>query len=90
MAIVLEREARQKAIASLQRFHDTQLGHDLGGVEAAELLEFILKELGPSIHNAAVASLRARVADRLTESAGELLEDEFGFWPEFDRKRRAR
>lgn len=90
MAIALEREARQKAIVSLQRFHETQLGQELGGVEAAELLDYILKELGPTIHNAALAALRERLADQLTESAGELMEDEFGFWPEFDRKRRAR
>ncbi len=88
MSIELSREARERAVTSLVRYSEVHLDTALSRIEAAELLAYVLTEIGPSVHNAALAALRAQFEERLGDTAAALEETEFGYWPAYDRTRR--
>jgi uncharacterized protein (DUF2164 family) len=73
-------EAKQQAVASIRQYFADQLDDDIGDLKAGLLLEFFLKEIGPSIHNAAIARAQTYVADRLADLEGVCTVPEFGYW----------
>ncbi|QPF72084.1 DUF2164 domain-containing protein [Roseateles sp. DAIF2] len=93
MSIELSKEARQRAIDSIQRYFDTQMDEPIGNIAAGALLGFLLEEIGPSIYNQAVADVQERLQQRVAELDLEVHEDEFGYWRKHDaaqRKKSAR
>jgi uncharacterized protein (DUF2164 family) len=67
MAVTLQDEARKHALASLKRFMTEQLDAEVSDLQAIGLLEFFLKEIGPSAYNAGVADAQAYLRDRLED-----------------------
>jgi uncharacterized protein (DUF2164 family) len=49
-------------------------------LKASLLLDFILKEMGPSVYNQAVAAAQARMAEMVDELDGTCYEPDFGYW----------
>jgi uncharacterized protein (DUF2164 family) len=89
--IELPKEARQRAIDSIQRYFAEHMDEPIGNVAAGGLLGFLLEEIGPSIYNQAVADVQERLQARVAELDLEVHEDEFGYWRKFDeRARKAR
>jgi uncharacterized protein (DUF2164 family) len=89
--IELSKEARQRAIASIQRYFDEHMDEPIGNVAAGGLLGFILEEIGPSVYNQAVADVQERLQARIAELDLEVHEEEFDYWRKFDeRQRKAR
>lgn len=81
MSIELSREARQQAIASIERYFDQNMdGERIGNIAAGALLGFFLEEIGPSIYNKAVAEVQERLLARVQELDIEIHEDEFRYW----------
>lgn len=85
MTIELSKDARQEAIASLQRFFQENLETELGNLAAGNLLNFFLEEIGPCVYNRAVADVQERLQARLSELDSEVFADEFQYW----RKRKS-
>lgn len=81
MAIELTPEARKQAIASLRRYFTEELDQDVGDLKAGLLLEFMLREIGPSIHNAAIERAQVYLRDRLVDLEAVAAEVEFAYWP---------
>ena len=48
--IDLPKEARQRAIASIQRYFDEHMDEPIGNVAAGGLLGFFLEEIGPVVY----------------------------------------
>lgn len=88
MPIELSRDDRERAVTSLVRYSEVHLDQQLSRIEAAELLAYVLAEVGPSVHNAALMALRAQLEERLADATGALEEPEFGYWPAYDKSRR--
>ncbi|MEF7614488.1 DUF2164 domain-containing protein [Aquincola sp. MAHUQ-54] len=88
MAIELSKQVRQQAVDSIERYfrEHLQLEEPLGNIAAGGLLNFFLEELGPSIYNQAVADVQERLQMRVAEIDIEVHEDEFGYWPKYDRQ----
>ncbi len=80
MPIDLTPDARAQALASVKRFAREELDLDLGDLKAGTVLEFFLKELGPSVYNQAVADAQRYMQDRALDLEGACHQDEFGFW----------
>jgi uncharacterized protein (DUF2164 family) len=80
MSIELPREARQQAITSLERYFREHMDEPIGNVAAGGLLNFFLKEIGPSIYNRAVADAQERLLARVQDLDIEVHEDEFCYW----------
>ena len=61
MTIKLTTETHARFIASIKRYVAENLDEDIGDLKASLVLEFVLKEIGPSIYNRAVADAQARI-----------------------------
>ncbi len=81
MAVTLSPDDRKAAIASITRFCAEQLELDASDLQAMVLLDFFLKELGPSVYNAAIADAQVYLRDRVADLEGACYEPEFAYWP---------
>ena len=90
MAIELTKEARQEAIASIERWFEEERGERIGNIAAGALLGFLLEEIGPSVYNKAVADVQDRLGARIAELDIEVHEDEFGYWRKFEKDKQQR
>ncbi len=90
MSIELPKDARQQAIASIERYFQEFRDERIGNVAAAGLLGYFLTEIGPAIYNQAVADVQERLQARVAEVDIEVHEDEFTYWQQHDRARKAR
>jgi uncharacterized protein (DUF2164 family) len=77
MAIVLPKETRDRALASIVQFCTEELEIEAGTMKATLILDFLLKEIGPSIYNAGVADARAYVEKVTGDLDGACYEKEF-------------
>ena len=88
MPIELPKEARQEAVASIERWVRENMEEKIGNIAAGALLIFFLEEVGPSIYNHAVAQVQERLQARVSEIDIEVHEDEFQYWRKYERKAR--
>jgi uncharacterized protein (DUF2164 family) len=80
MPIELSREARDRAVVSIERYFADELDQRIGNVAAGALLGFFLEEIGPLVYNKAVSQVQERLQDRVQELDIEFNEDEFQYW----------
>ncbi len=90
MVVELSDVQRKDALASLQRYFQAELQEELGALPAANLLNYILEEIGPAIYNRAVVDAQARVQARTAELDAELYMDPFQYWSRLEKRRRAK
>ena len=90
MTIEISKEARQQAIASIERYFQENMEERIGNIAAGALLGFFLEEVGPLVYNHAVAEVQERLQARISEIDIELHEDAFTYWQKFDRMRKPR
>jgi len=67
---------------SLQRYVGEALDEDIGDLKAALLLDFVLKEIAPTIYNRAIADAQAYFQARTADLEGVCFEEEFTYWPQ--------
>lgn len=68
MSIELPKDTTESLVASIKLYFLEERGEEIGDLQAGFLLEFFLKEAGPSIYNKAVRDTQtylARIADDL-------------------------
>jgi uncharacterized protein (DUF2164 family) len=80
MAIELDPETKKQLTASLKRYFAEALDLDIGDLKASLLLQFILREIGPSIYNRAIADAQSCMQDMVSEVDGTCYEPEYGYW----------
>jgi uncharacterized protein (DUF2164 family) len=90
MTIEIPREARQQAIASIERYFSEHMEERIGNIAAGALLGFFLEEIGPVIYNRAVAEVQERLQARVSEIDIEVHEDEFLYWQKYDKAKKSR
>ena len=88
--IELDRDTRQQAVTSIERWFRENMDEPIGNVAAGGLLGFFLEEIGPSIYNRAVQDVQERLRTRIDELDLEVHEHEFGYWRKFDAKKARR
>lgn len=89
MTISLSDDARAQSIASIKRYFADELDQDVGDLKAGLVLEFFLKEIAPSVHNAAIGDAQAFLRERLDDLDGVCTVQEFGYWKGPGVKRRS-
>ncbi len=82
MPIDLPREVQQPLIASIKRFFAEQMDEEIGDLKAGFLLEFCLREIGPSVYNRAITDAQAYIQERTLDLGAACYEPEFGYWTE--------
>jgi uncharacterized protein (DUF2164 family) len=90
MAITLSDDARKQALASIRRYCAENLDLELeaGDLKIALLLDFFLKEIAPSVYNAAIVDAQVFLRDRLADLEATCYEPEFVYWPKASSVRR--
>ena len=88
MPVTLPPDARTQALASLRRFCAEELETDLSDIQLRALLEFVLKEIGPSVYNGAIADAQTFLRDRLGDLEATCYKPEFAYWPKGSAVRR--
>jgi uncharacterized protein (DUF2164 family) len=78
--ITLSPETTKQLQASIKRYAGEHLDEEMGDLKAALLLDFCLKEIGPTIYNRAIADARAYFEARLADLDGVCYEPEFTYW----------
>jgi uncharacterized protein (DUF2164 family) len=90
MAITLSPDARKQALASIKQYATENLDQELGDLQAGLLLDYVLKEIAPSIYNRAIHDAQTYLQDRVADLEGVCFEREFGYWPDARDKSRRR
>jgi len=80
MAIKLDKDVEQRLIGSIQRYCAEHLDEEVGDLKARLLLDFCLREIGPSVYNQAIVDAQAAMQDRIAELQTECYETEFSYW----------
>ena len=80
MAIKLKRETETRVIVSLKRFFKEHMEDEIGDLKSMLLLDFVLREVGPTIYNQAVSDVQAYMQGKIIEADGVCYEPEFGYW----------
>ena len=88
MAITLPPETTKRTLASIKRYVAEHFEQEIGDLQAGLLLDFFLKEIGPSVYNSAVHDAQTYVQDRLTDLEGVCYEKEFHYWVDRSSKPR--
>ena len=80
MAIKLNNEIEQRLLASIQRYCAQHMDEEVGTLKAKLLLDFCLREIGPSVYNQAILDAQAAMQDKIAEIDATCYEAEFGYW----------
>jgi uncharacterized protein (DUF2164 family) len=88
MAITLDPDARKQAVASIRRYFAETWEQDVGDLKIGLLLDYFLKEIGPSVYNGAIGDAQVFFRDRVVDLEGTCFEKEFDFWPPASQRRR--
>ncbi|MBP7574455.1 MAG: DUF2164 domain-containing protein [Rhodoferax sp.] len=90
MTIEIDREARQQAIASIERYFQENMEERIGNIAAGALLGYFLEEIAPLVYNQAVAEVQERLQLRVSELDIEVHEDAFQYWRKYDQVKKKR
>jgi len=80
-SIELPDAARAQSVASIKRYLTEELDLDVGELKAGLMLDFILKEIAPSVYNAAIGDAQSFLRDRVADLDGACTAPEFAYWP---------
>ena len=80
MSIKLDKDAEKRLIESIKRFFAETLEEEVGDLRASLVLDFCLKEIGPSIYNQAVADAQAILQERVADLDGSCFQPEHAYW----------
>lgn len=80
MTIKLEKDTEKHLTDSIKRFFAEDMEDDIGDLKAMRVLDFFIKEIGPSIYNQAIADAQSFFQDKASDLGAVRYEPEFDFW----------
>lgn len=80
MSIKLQKDTEKYLLDSIKRFVAENLSEEIGDIKAARLLEFCVREIGPSIYNQAIADAQSYMQEKAADLGGTRFEAEFDYW----------
>ncbi len=73
-------ETEAYLLGSIRRFFAEELDDDIGDLKAMRVLDFCVREIGPSVYNQAIADAQTYMTEKVTDLGGVRYEPEFDFW----------
>jgi uncharacterized protein (DUF2164 family) len=80
IAMKLEKETEKYLLGSIKRFFAEEMDAGIGDLKAMRVLDFCVREIGPSIYDQAIADAQAYFIEKASDLAGVRYEPEFDFW----------
>jgi uncharacterized protein (DUF2164 family) len=75
MKVALDAERRTRLVARLQNLFSKEFDEDLSDFRAEQIIDLMLRTLGPAVYNQAVQDVRAHFQVKLDDLEGEIFED---------------
>lgn len=80
MAIKLADETEKYLLGSIRRFFAEEMDDDIGDLKAMRVLDYCIREIGPSVYNQAILDAQAFLQEKTADLSGVRYEPEFDFW----------
>lgn len=80
MPLALPKDTEAFLLGSLKRYAREELDLALGDLQAKLLLDYVLKEVGPSVYNQAIADAQATLQAKVGDLALDCYQAEFTYW----------
>ncbi len=80
MAIKIPKETEKALLVSIRRFFAETLEEEIGDLKAQLVLDYCLREIGPTVYNAAVRDSQAYLQERVADLDGTCFEPELTYW----------
>ncbi|KAF0811800.1 hypothetical protein IGB42_03610 [Andreprevotia sp. IGB-42] len=80
MAIKIEKATEARLVASIQRYFATHMDEPIGNMQAAQLLDFFLAEVAPTVYNQAIADAQHYMHERTMDLPANCFEPEQTYW----------
>jgi uncharacterized protein (DUF2164 family) len=80
MPINFSPDTTRQLHASIKRYFAETLEQEVGELQAGLLLDYVLKEIGPTVYNKAIADAQAYFQGRVADLEGVCYEREFTYW----------
>jgi len=80
MAITLPPEIEKRLHASIKRFFAEKLDDEIGDLKARLVLDYCLREIGPTVYNQAIADAQAWMQVKVADPDGSRFEPESSYW----------
>ena len=79
-AVKLEKETEKYLLESIKKFFSEEMEDDIGDLKAMRVLDYFVREIGPSVYNQAIADAQVYLQERVSDLSGVQYEAEFDFW----------
>ena len=76
----LEKDTEEYLLGSIKRFFAEEMEEGIGDLKAMLVLDFCVREIGPSIYNQAIADAQAYFEEKTSDLSGVRYEPEFDYW----------
>jgi uncharacterized protein (DUF2164 family) len=86
MAITLSKDAVTRIKPSLTRFFADELEIPISDMKVAQVLAYVLQEIGPLVYNQAIKDAEQFVAERIGDLEATCYEKEFTYWTEKSKR----
>jgi uncharacterized protein (DUF2164 family) len=80
MTITLADDTQKRLTDSIKRFFAEEMEEDIGDLKSLLVLDFCVREIGPSIYNQAIADAQTFIQERAADLGNVRYEPEFDFW----------
>ena len=80
MTIKLDQQTEDYLLKSIRQFFAEELDEDVGDLKARAVLEFCIREIGPSVYNQAIADAQETLQVAVLDLSGVRFEPEFDYW----------
>ncbi len=80
-AITIPDQAKKQALVSLKRYVAENFEQEIGDLKADLLLDYVLREIGPTIYNQAITDAKAFFQERTADLDAVCYHKEFAYWP---------
>ncbi|MES2114275.1 MAG: DUF2164 domain-containing protein [Pseudomonadota bacterium] len=80
MTIKLNKDVEQRLLASIQRYCAENMDEEVGELKARLLLDYCLREIGPSVYNQAILDAQGALQERIADIETVCYETEFSYW----------
>ncbi|OMF37059.1 hypothetical protein BK133_07570 [Paenibacillus sp. FSL H8-0548] len=72
LILKLPKEQKEELTTKVQQFFEEERSETIGSIAAEQLLDFMLKEIGPHVYNHAIHDARKVVLERMQSLEDEL------------------
>ena len=73
-------ETEKQMTKSLMRYFEESMDEELTDLKAKLLIDFFIKEIGPSIYNLAIKDAQSVMIENVSDLEGTCYQEEFGYW----------